>query len=893
MNKNFTTTNSDIHFDQLADHSKLVPSLQGQNLIESINVSEDNSSLYTDSSLNFESDISNDERSINSNDNNSDEDSIDECFISDDDNNSNNESSDMSIEKKNISNIDNDKFVKDIDMKDNINITFIGEINAGKSSLINSLIGDDLLSVGIRRTTLSNTSVISTSTLENNLEHNNCIYLSKSNRMDIFFKNNKVCLIDTIGLNDPCKDKEQYEWFNKNLDKSDIVFFVTSYEKCFSTESEQNAFKKIYYQINEMNKLDHNICLGIILTKIDTKNSDKEYKKQVKEINNFLKSLKLEKEIPIVHIWNKELLLSRQIIELGKNTDSIKKLGVMNIEDLKNLNWFSKFGGEELKKVINKFIAYEWKSLDHAKECKSKYLLNIFISKYKNDEEYHIPVNDFLNLLKDIKTSYLKPYLEKIKVCYDKFNFNEIVENNNIFKKIHNFGYILNNFSSVEEHIFETFVNNKFNNYDLEINVEKYLLEKLKKDYEDSYFLIKNKLIDEYELYKDLSECDIYDIFFEELNYEYDSVSAKINLYKKKLQKSNEISVKGSFTLPNMQYTQPMPNINYTYKNSSSMYIPNNNNNIIKNYNIKDSYSDSDSDYDIVKNNIYKNNNYILDKTITLSNDYNLEDIEKYDELFKKIYKYELLKDKNSILIRYLQYKLKKLINLKIYYDQLYNLNVEKYDELREIFGLIFKNPPKLGEGEDVLKIKRKENKLNFTGLEKFIVEKLDEDKSKFSNLDKLIHDKVEEYKLLLNNSNKNSINIKDRPKINRDDIIVLLDRENVTNKVSKYLLNNYNVRSYRTDNFKLKKKNKIKPEKDIVVKNLGKNTVDFNIIKDAQKYLSETDKFVVVYTNDHYGQIIEKNERYMCTSDYKMIELYFNIEPKKEENEICKSNVI
>ena len=45
----------------------------------------------------------------------------------------------------------------------------------------------------------------------------------------------------------------------------------------------------------------------------------------------------------------------------------------------------------------------------------------------------------------------------------------------------------------------------------------------------------------------------------------------------------------------------------------------------------------------------------------------------------------------------------------------------------------------------------------------------------------------------------------------------------------------------------------------DIVVKNLGKNTVDFNIIKDAQKYLSETDKFVVVYTNDHYGQIILK----------------------------------
>ena len=35
------------------------------------------------------------------------------------------------------------KFIKDIDIKDNINITFVGEINAGKSSLINSLIGEE------------------------------------------------------------------------------------------------------------------------------------------------------------------------------------------------------------------------------------------------------------------------------------------------------------------------------------------------------------------------------------------------------------------------------------------------------------------------------------------------------------------------------------------------------------------------------------------------------------------------------------------------------------------------------------------------------------------------------------------------------------------------------
>ena len=720
--------------------------------------------------------------------------------------------------------INNNKFIKDIDIKDNINITFVGEINAGKSSLINSLIGDDLLSVGIRRTTLSNTSVIRTSVLEENYEHNNYLYLSKSNRLDVFFKDNKVSLIDTIGLNDPCKDKEQYEWFNKNLNKSDIVFFVTSYEKCFSTESEQNAFKKIYSQINEMNKNDHNICLAIIITKIDTKNSDKEYKKQVEEINNFLKSLNLEKEFPIVHIWNKELLLSRQIIELNKNIDSIQKLGVMDIENLKNMNWFSKYGGEELKKVINKFLKDEWKSLDHAKECKSKYLMNMFIDKYKNNDEYKIPVYDFLNLLKDIKTSYLKPYLEKICLVYDKFNFNEIIENNKILDKIHNFEYTLNNFSPVEHIIFKIYVHNEDID-DFKINEEKYLFEKLQIIYKENYIYINNQ----YKLCKDLNINDKLNVT---LNYEYDSVSAKIDLYKK-FQKRTD------------------PYLQEYVKDLKQTYI-----------------------------------DYKIDKTITVEDDYNLEDIEKYDELFKKIYKYELLKDKNSILRKYLQYKLEKLINLKVYYDQLYNLNVEKYDELREIFGLIFKNPPKLGEGEDVLNLE--ENKLNLTSLEKFIIDKLKEhnvqkskqNKTNFIDLEKLIVDKLDEYKLSVNKKSRKT-NKKNGVNVNKDDIIVLLDRENVTNKESNYLISNYNVRSYRTNNYKLR--NRVKTEKDIVVKNLGKNTVDFNIVKDAQKYLSETDKYVVVYTHDHFGEVIDENDRYLNTGDYKMIELYFNIKSNKE----------
>ena len=223
---------------------------------------------------------------------------------------------------------------------------------------------------------------------------------------------------------------------------------------------------------------------------------------------------------------------------------------------------------------------------------------------------------------------------------------------------------------------------------------------------------------------------------------------------------------------------------------------------------------------------------------------------------------------------------------MKVYYDQLYNLNVEKYDELREIFGLIFKNPPKLGEEEDVLKLE--ENKLNLTSLEKFIIDKLKEhnvqkskqNKTNFIDLEKLIVDKLDEYKLSVNKKSRKT-NKKNGVNVNKDDIIVLLDRENVTNKESNYLISNYNVRSYRTNNYKLR--NRVKTEKDIVVKNLGKNTVDFNIVKDAQKYLSETDKYVVVYTHDHFGEVIDENDRYLNTGDYKMIELYFNIKSNKE----------
>ena len=356
--------------------------------------------------------------------------------------------------------------------------------------------------------------------------------------------------------------------------------------------------------------------------------------------------------------------------------------------------------------------------------------------------------------------------------------------------------------------------------------IEKYLLEKLQMIYKENYIYINNQ----YKLCKDLNINDKLNVT---LNYDYDSVSAKIDLYKK-------------------------------FKKRTDPYLQE----YAKDY--KQTYKD-----------------YKIDKSITVEDDYNLEDIEKYDELFKKIYKYELLKDKNSILRKYLQFKLEKLINMKVYYDQLYNLNVEKYDELREIFGLIFKNPPKLGEEEDILKLN--ENKLNFTGLEKFIVDKLEEhilQKSKendknFTDLEKLIVNKLVEYKLSVNNSNKKSrkTNKKNGVNVNKDDIIVLLDRENVTNKESNYLISNYNVRSYRTNNYKLR--NKVKSEKDIVVKNLGKNTVDFNIVKDAQKYLSETDKYVVVYTHDHFGEVIDENDRYLNTGDYKMIELYFNIKSR------------
>merc|ERR1711976_895138 len=124
---------------------------------------------------------------------------------------------------------------------------------------------------------------------------------------------------------------------------------------------------------------------------------------------------------------------------------------------------------------------------------------------------------------------------------------------------------------------------------DFEINVEKYLLENLQMKYEENYVDING----EYKLCKDLNINDKLNCT---LNYKYDSISAKINLYKK-------------------------------FQKRTDPYLQE----YVKDY--KQTYID-----------------YKIDKAITVENDYNLEDIEKYDELFKKNYKYELLKDKNSIL---------------------------------------------------------------------------------------------------------------------------------------------------------------------------------------------------------------------------------------------------
>jgi small GTP-binding protein len=156
-------------------------------------------------------------------------------------------------------------FLQDLNLDSTFSVVIAGEFNAGKSTLINALLGNKLLETGALPTTDSITIVAAE---QNNDKHDDLSSDdTKSTPLGVIVHSIKdlplledLTLIDSPGTNSTWMDHTERTL--KLLPSADLILFVTSAERPFS-ESERNLLKSIQVYrksivviINKMDVLD-------------------------------------------------------------------------------------------------------------------------------------------------------------------------------------------------------------------------------------------------------------------------------------------------------------------------------------------------------------------------------------------------------------------------------------------------------------------------------------------------------------------------------------------------------------------------------------------------------------------------------------------------------------
>lgn len=153
-------------------------------------------------------------------------------------------------------------------------IVFMGEFSTGKSSIINALIGENILEQGITPTTDKITIIKYGDAKEENFEDGVLTISLPEIRLE------NTYLVDTPGTNVTI---EQHEKITKDyIPRADIVFFTIGAERAV-TGSE--------YEFIKFLKDDWNKNLVFLLNKIDIAQSSEEYKQLLEHVRSELKRL--------------------------------------------------------------------------------------------------------------------------------------------------------------------------------------------------------------------------------------------------------------------------------------------------------------------------------------------------------------------------------------------------------------------------------------------------------------------------------------------------------------------------------------------------------------------------------------------------------------------------
>ncbi len=284
---------------------------------------------------------------------------------------------------------------------DNINICLLGCVSAGKSTILNTIICEDITQSKIKRTTMMPIALVETKnellalnyddintqiqTLNDKIikdtENGIKLNLSQYNNEIIFnidkldlkiSKKHNITIFDMPGLNDARTKEEYYKYLDNNFTKFNIVIFVIDINSGLNTSDEMDILDFICKKIKHNNE---NGCKKtkfiVIANKIDDMNLNQETNKlefandEFEEMYNQIEKTILEKSnvfnindnfVKLLPLCGLDSYLFRMINAKGINYKMTKsqiiRIGVSEYGSKFKLKKI-----DEQKKLIKEFIA--------------------------------------------------------------------------------------------------------------------------------------------------------------------------------------------------------------------------------------------------------------------------------------------------------------------------------------------------------------------------------------------------------------------------------------------------------------------------------------------------------------------------------------------------------
>lgn len=366
-------------------------------------------------------------------------------------------------------------------MSNNLNIFFVGEVSAGKSTLINAIAGGIISNTSLQRETMTPESYsfvketnmkaypsfkqmasileqkhINNKNIKNKLESSNNkkpsitiptgIVKNKITFKSLFAIGDFI-IYDFPGLNDSHdKDNQFFEIISENIMLCDLLVYVTDSKSAFIKQSEVDLFKRLI-ELCEIKRIEEGkyIKLCIVINKFDDQyNSDlitisNEISKKIKDIDIFRISghkllveniVKHKLSIPIPKFYyqeirdifkNSNVIITKEQVESLQTKGKIKHKFIEFNQDI-DIDIFNEGSKLSTKKTnINNDINID---SDDGSDFEDEHIIteNNKI-KYKN--KYNGDWNNFIDLIKkeneniDInKAKYRNIWLDK---CFEMF----------------------------------------------------------------------------------------------------------------------------------------------------------------------------------------------------------------------------------------------------------------------------------------------------------------------------------------------------------------------------------------------------------------------------------------------------------------------------------------